>query len=486
MPINKVKNYLKEYSYLKSFQSLLYWDMETMMPKGAIKDRAERLSYIQGKIHHHLTAKKYHHLLEELANEKLSPIEKKLLKELKWDFHLQHALPASHVKKLARDQALASHVWAEARKNNDWKSFVPHLQNLINLKRNETSFFKAQTPYDALIQFYDKDFSSSEIKKLFNKLKQNLITITNQVKENKNFVQIKDLSGPFSIKKQQALSLYIAKIFGLPEEYSRLDTSVHPFSINISPQDQRITTRYVPHHLDSLGSTMHEVGHALYEYHLPSEWEGTPLAEAISLSVHESQSRFWENIIGRSREFCYFLYPTIKKAFPSAFEGVSKEGLFKIFNKSVPGLIRVESCELYYNQHIIIRFELEEMIFNQGLDAKDLPEMWNKMYQDVLGIKPKNFSEGILQDSHWAGAAFGYFPTYALGNLISGSLYQKMKKEIKSFHKNIEQGDFRSINAYLKSNIHQKGRSVSAKDIVGKLDTDDYLNYLKDKFKEFR
>ena len=484
MSIEKIKDYLKEYSYLKSIQSLLHWDMETMMPHGAIEDRAARLSYIQGKIHSHITSKKYRSLIEELEGQKLKPLEKKLAKELRWDFDLFHALPEKHVTELTHAQTIATHAWAQARKDNDWKSFKPHLQNLIDLKRREAGFYKSKKPYDALIRLHDKEFSSADINTLFSDLKKGLIKLTSEVKKDKSFVKVKDLKGPFEIKKQKELSLYAAKLCGLPEAHSRLDVSTHPFSINISPMDQRITTRYSKHDLDSLSSTMHEVGHALYEHNLPAEWEGTPFQEAVSLSVHESQSRFWENVIGRSSEFCSFLHPKMKELFPKSMKGISEEDLFHIFNKSVPGLIRVESSELYYNLHIIIRYEIEEMIFNQGMNVDEIPEIWNQKYQDYLGVAPSDYAQGVLQDSHWAGAAFGYFPTYTLGNLISGSLYYKMKKEVKGIKKDIAKGKLERVGNFLKDNIHSKGRSVTTFDLVGKLDVKDYLSYLSEKFKE--
>ena len=483
MSIDKIKDYLKEYSYLKSMQALLHWDMETMMPTGAIEDRAERLSYIQGKIHAHITSKKYQGLLKDLAHQKLKGKEKKLLQELKWDFDLNRVLPEKHVKELSHQQTIATHVWATARKNNDWKLFRPHLQKLIDLKRRETKFYKTKKPYDALIALHDKEFSSAEITELFLDLKKGLVKLSSRVKKEKSFVKVKDLKGPFDIDAQKSLSIYAAQLCGLPVEYSRLDISTHPFSINISPLDQRITTRYVTHNLDSLSSTMHEVGHALYEHHLPRKWEGTPFQEAISLSVHESQSRFWENVVGRSAEFCKFIHPKMKKLFPDSMKGITPEELFLIFNKSVPGLIRVESSELYYNLHIIIRYEIEEMVFNQGLNAGDIPELWNEKYKQYLGITPPDFSRGILQDSHWAGAAFGYFPTYTLGNLISGSLYQQMKMEIPGFKKDIRKGELGNISNWLKKNIHEKGRSVTSHDIIGKINVNDYLSYLEEKFR---
>lgn len=483
MSIDKIKEYLKEYSYLKSIQSLLHWDMETMMPSGAIEDRAERLAYIQGKIHAHITSKKYRNLLKDLSETRLKGKEKTLYKELQWDFDLYRVLPEKHVREITHEQTIATHVWARARKSNDWKVFKPHLQKLINLKRREAGFYKTRKPYDALIALHDKEFSSEEITQLFTELKEGLKVLTDKVNREKSFVKIKDLKGPFDIEAQKELSVYAAQVCGLPSEFSRLDISTHPFSINISPMDQRITTRYVAENLDSLSSTMHEVGHALYEHHLPKKWEGTPFQEAISLSVHESQSRFWENVVGRSREFCRFIHPKMKELFPKSMTGVSPEMLYLIFNKSVPGLIRVESSELYYNLHIIVRYEIEEMIFNQGLNADELPGIWNKMYRDYLGLTPDNHAKGILQDSHWAGAAFGYFPTYTLGNLISGSLYQLMKKEIPGFKKEISKGQLQNIGHWLRKNVHEKGRSVTSRDIIGKLEVSDYLTYLEEKFR---
>lgn len=482
MKTTAIQAYLLEYSHLKSIQALLHWDMETMMPTGAIEDRARHLSYIQGKLHSHITAKKYQDLLKDLARQKLTKKEEKLLKELKWDFDLNHALPEEHVKELSHAQTIATHAWQNARKTDDWKSYEPHLQKLIDLKKRETTYFKTKTPYDALLRLHDKEFSSKEIDKLFGKLKKGLIELTKKVKEDGTFVKVKDLKGPFNIDDQKKLSVFAARLCGLPESHSRLDESVHPFSINISPLDQRITTRYTTKNLDSLSSTMHEVGHALYEHNLPREWEGTPFQEAISLSVHESQSRFWENVVGRSREFCEFIHPKMKEFFPKSMKGINPETLYHIFNRSVPGLIRVESPELYYNLHVIIRYEIEEMIFNQGLKAKDIPKLWNEKYEAYLGVRPKTYREGLMQDSHWAGAAFGYFPTYTLGNLISGTLYQKMHKELPGFKKDIARGKLKKIEEYLKENIHSKGRSVTAHDIIGNLDVKDYLNYLSDKF----
>lgn len=484
MTILKIQNYLQEISLLGSASALAHWDMETMMPSEGIEARAQLLSYLNGRTHSLLTAKKYQALLDSTKKTKLNGFEKKILKELQWDLDLASALPAKHVEELSLASTTASHVWALARKNNDWESYFPHLQKIIDIKKRETTFYKTKTPYDALIRQFDKSFTVDSISTIFLDLRKGLTKLAKQVNEDGRFVKVKDLSAPFSIDAQVKLSQFITEAFGLASTQSRLDISTHPFSTTIANKDFRITTRYHEKDLDSFGSTMHEVGHALYEAGLPRDkWNGLPAAEAKGLSVHESQSRFWENVIGRSQEFCHFIHPKMKELFPSQMKGISPEKLFLVMNKSVPNLIRVESSELYYNLHVIIRFEIEKMIFNEGMSAHDIPHMWNELYEKYLGVKPLTISDGAMQDSHWAGGAFGYFPTYTLGNLISGSLYQKMKKEIKTFNQDIRKGEFSTILSYLRENIHSHGRCLEVGDIVGgEIRTKDYLDYLKEKF----
>jgi carboxypeptidase Taq len=484
MTISKIQKYLEEVALLNNAGSLAHWDMETMMPSEGIEARAKLLSYLSGKTHSLLTAKKYKSLLDSSKKVKLTAFEKKMLKELQWDYDMASALPSKHVEEISLASTNATHVWASARKNNDWDIFFPHLQKLIDLKKREATFYKAKTPYDALIRQFDKNFTVDSITDIFSDLRKGLTKLSKQVNDDGRFVKVKDLSAPFDINAQVELSKYITGIFGLPSSQSRLDISAHPFSTTIAPKDFRITTRYNEKDLDSFGSTMHEVGHALYEAGLPRDkWNGLPAADALSLSVHESQSRFWENIVGRSSEFCHFIHPKMKELFPSQMKGITPEKLFLIMNKSVPNLIRVESCELYYNLHVIIRFEIEKMIFNEGMDAFDIPYMWNELYEKYLGVRPKSIAEGAMQDSHWAGGAFGYFPTYTLGNLISGSLYQKMKREIKTFNQDIQKGEFSRILSYLRDNIHSHGRTTQISDIIGgEIRTKDYLDYLKEKF----
>ena len=484
MTIAKIQKHNEEIMLLQNASALAHWDMETMMPSEGVAARAQLLSYLGSQAHHLSTSRKYKSLIDATKKTKLTALEKKMIKELEWDYSLNSALPSKHVEEVSLAATNSHHAWVSARKNNDWDAFLPHLQKLIDLKKREAGFYKAKTPYDALIRQFDKNFTAESITVIFAELRKGLTKLAKQVNDDGRFVKVKDLNAPFDINSQVELSKYITGVFGLPASQSRLDISVHPFSTTIAPKDFRITTRYNEKDLDSFGSTMHEVGHALYEAGLPRDrYNGLPMAEAASLSVHESQSRFWENIIGRSPEFCQFILPKMKELFPNQMKGITAEKLFFIMNKSVPNLIRVESCELYYNLHVIIRFEIEKMIFNEGMDAFDIPYVWNELYEKYLGVRPKNISEGAMQDSHWAGGAFGYFPTYTLGNLISGSLYQKMKREIKTFNQDIQKGEFTRILSYLRENIHVHGRTLDLNNLVGgEIKTRDYLDYLKEKF----
>ncbi|MDH4466418.1 MAG: carboxypeptidase M32 [Bacteriovoracaceae bacterium] len=473
-----LKKYLKEFSYWKSIQALHNWDMETYMPEGAINDRAERLSFIDGKIHEHMTCKKYQKLLKSFQQAKKTKLESKLAKELLWDFKLKSKLPSSHVQEMSKATTHAIHVWATSKKNNDWKSFYPHLNKVINLKKKEADFYKLGNRYDGLLLSYEKELTSQEIGIIFDELKVGLKDLVKKISPSER----DNWEGEFPISNQVKLNHEMMSLFGLPSANSRLDSSGHPFSTIISPLDHRITTRYEVTNLNSLYATMHEVGHSLYGLNLPTKWEGSPFQEAISLSVDESQSRFWENIIGRSRPFCRFILPKIKNYFPKTnFSKMQSDELFLFLNDVNPSLIRVDSCELYYNIHIIIRFEIEKMIFNENLKTKEIPDVWNEKYRDYLGMVPPSNSLGVLQDTHWAAGAFGYFPTYTLGNLLSATLMKKLSQEIPNWENLVEEGNFSPILSFLNKNVHRHGRMIDLKDLAPKLGAKDYLDYLKSK-----
>jgi len=482
MKFKILKDHFKESSILKSLLSLHQWDMETMMPSGAINDRALRLSYLESKIHNHNTSKKYHKLLNTLSKSKLTKIQKKLIQESLFDYSLKSKLPSKHIIELSTVTTHASHVWGKARKENDWKVFAPHLKKIVQLKKREITFFNHKNPYDSLLQFYERDYNTSEIEIIFNNLKEGLKPIIKNVSP--SFLKENSFKEKFFLENQKKLNEHFCNLIGLPKKFSRLDVSNHPFSINISPYDQRITTRYCEDDFFSLYSTLHEIGHALYELHLPNAWEGSPLQESISLSAHESQSRFWENIIGRSKNFAIFLAPQLANFFPNLKEKFHSDKLFYFLNHSKPGTIRVDSCELYYNLHIIIRFEIEKALIGGDISVADLPDIWNQKYKDYLGIKVRNFSEGLLQDSHWAAGAFGYFPTYALGNLISATLNKKCSLQIKNEDQLIIQGNFSEHLNFMVKNLHSKGRMTSVKKIIPELGVEDYLEYLSKKLIE--
>jgi len=490
MSANEIKQHLKQYAYFRSCLRLLSWDMESKMPGNAIKDRSKSLAFIQGKMHQHMTCAKYDKMLKSfIAAKGLSKKEARLGQELRWDFNLSKALPGDFVEEMAEVSSLSNHAWIKARKENSWKAFLPHLQKMINIKRQEIEYLRSKdknnifkTPYDALLMQFDKEFDSHSITKIFAELKSGLSNSLRKIEKKPHFRSPPSAIGVFPIPAQEQLDHHLAKLVGLKEGHYRLDTSTHPFSTNISPLDQRITTRYQDDCLSSFFTTLHEAGHALYESNLPANWEGTPFQEAISFSVHESQSRFWENIVGRSFEFCQYILPTLQSYFPTNYKGMTAQKLFYHFNHTEAGLIRVDSCEAYYNLHVIVRFEIEEMIFNQGLNAKDIPGIWKQKYQNYLGISATEDRHGPMQDGHWASGAFGYFPSYALGNLISAQLLNLLKKHNPSYKEQIRQGDFAQIRNFLKQKIHRYGREKNIQEIVGKLSAAPFLQYLDAKF----
>jgi carboxypeptidase Taq len=477
--MKSIKHYLKEYSYLKSIQALQHWDMETQMPKGAIIDRAERMAYVEGKLHQHLTSSTYKKMLLEFSKKKKNKLEEKLYQELKWDFELKNKLPAKFVHDLSHATSHANHAWQHAKKENDWKSYVPHLKKVIQLKKQEGRFYNKSNPYAGLFKTFEKELSLEQVSAIFTELKEGLQTIIRKIPARREIL----LQGPFDIEKQKLLNVEIKNLIGLTDHFSRLDISTHPFSTNISPNDHRITSRYVEHDFQSLYSTIHEVGHSLYELNLPAKkWEGTPFQEALSLTVHESQSRFWENIIGRSRPFAKLLLPKLKVLFPkSEIKNWSSEQLFVYLNDINPGYIRVDSCELYYNFHVIIRFEIEKLIFSGNAKVEELPEIWNEKYKEYLGLTPPTYALGILQDSHWAGGAFGYFPTYTLGNLLSATLWKDLQANILDCDGQIERGEFSRILNYLVKHVHEHGRMISLKTLAPNFGPKDYLEYLEKK-----
>lgn len=488
-------NLSREIKVLKGISHLLDWDQETYMPEGASAIRAEQFEVLSGIIHAKSTSSEFKNALEKLIDietgtlksDQFDPKQKASLREWRKDFRQETCLPEQFIKDFAKLTSQSIVIWREARKQNGFHHFAPYLEKIIEMCRKKADLIGyKEHPYDALLDLYEPGITTKEVEKLFSELETEITPLVKTVSN----LSIDDsfLHGKFSEEKQIAFSKMLLKKMDYDEKYGRLDFSTHPFSSASHPTDSRITTRIHPSMLMSnIYTVMHEAGHGLYEMGLPTEEYGTPIGEALSLGMHESQSRFWETHIGRSKAFWQFYYPLLQKEFPS-LSSVPLEQFYVAINKVTPSFIRVEADEVTYSLHVILRFQIEKALIGGSLKVRDIPEVWNEKMKQFLNIEPKNYAEGCLQDVHWSMGGFGYFPSYTLGNIYAAQIFEAFEKQFPSWEEKIQSGDLSFIKKWLNESIHQYGRMYSSKEILQKITgheitTKPYLNYLKGKFK---
>ncbi len=448
----------KAVSLIDGISALLDWDQQTYMPEAGGKWRAKQIEYLAVLRHKLLLDPE----LKKEAENDSDPINRDgVLREIE----KASKLPIDFVARKSKASSLAFQVWLRAKPENNFSLVAPHLEDLVALSKEEADLrgYK-KDPYDALLDQYEWGGEVFWVEPL---LKELLFKVKSSTQTKKKF--------PMPVVEQQTLCTKIINQLGLSSETSRLDSSAHPFCTTIGVGDYRITTRYDPDNLfSSLFSTLHEAGHCLYEAGLNSDQRGLPRGEAVSLGVHESQSRFYENIIGRSKEFCSFL---------SRVTGINDSDIYNEVNFVSPSLIRVEADEVTYSIHIVIRFLLELALLKGELTVQDLPSAWNELYEKHLGLKPSSDREGVLQDVHWYSGAFGYFPTYVLGNIYGGMLLEKIKKDISDFDLLVSEGQFSKINNWFKENIYQYGSEFKPKDLIErvtseKISSKPFIEYL--------
>lgn len=479
---------IKEIGLLGSVSNLLHWDRETHLPEGSVSLRAEQMELMGRLSHLRLIDEKLWEKVERAATEPLEETENAILRECRRDIERARKLPSRLVSELDRVTTFAQEDWKKARQQNDFNAFKPHLEKLLRLKREAGRCLAAegQSEYDALFDSFEPGMTLKAIKPLFAKLKLELIPLIAKLRE-KQAGWPEKLKGPFPVAAQKALSRKLLEVIGFDLKKGRLDTATHPFCGG-TPGDIRLATRYTePLLRDSFYTTLHEGGHGLYEQGLPLEHRFTPLAEGCSNALHESQSRFWENMIGRSKPFLEFFLPVFREHLPSVFNGLSADNLFKIFNHVKPIFIRVNSDEVTYNLHIILRTELEEMLFTDTLDLDDLPEAWNQKMRDTLGITPPDNAHGLLQDVHWSYGAFSYFPTYTLGNLYAAQWWHQIRRDIPDVDEKIAAGNFAPILDWHREKIHRNGRRFPPAELCRRITREElnetyFLDYLKTKF----
>lgn len=486
--LSKLKTRLAEVNALNSAVAMMDWDQQTHMPKGGAKARAEHTGVLSRLSHELFVADETQTWLDSAIKEvDPSTEDGNMLRVLRRDMDLRTKFPAELVEEKTRLTSQGHEEWVEARAANDFAKFAPFLEKIVDIHRREAELLGyTDHIYDALTDQYEEGASKKFWDNMFDGIREPL---TQLVAEIKGAPQVDDsfLYGEWPVEAQRAFSLKLIDAIGFDLERGRLDTAPHPFCTGWSIGDIRLTTRFKNYLPSAIMGSLHEAGHGVYEQGSPMDWDGSPLAGGVSLGFHESQSRTWENIVGRSQAFWSRFLPDLQAAFPS-LQGVDLNTWYRALNRSEPSLIRVEADEVTYNLHIMVRFELECDMLTGALAIKDLPEAWNAKYQQYLGITPPNDAEGCLQDVHWSMGSMGYFPTYSMGNILSYQIWNRLVADLGDVDALMAHGDFAPILGWLRENLYRFGRSVKPQDLIkqvtgGGMDPAPYLTAISAKYR---
>jgi carboxypeptidase Taq len=490
----ELRTRLAEISDLSRAAAILAWDQETMMPPRGAAVRAEQLATLSRITHQKFTAPEVGRLLDELAGfEAEQPpdsFEASLVRVVRRDWQKACKVPSDLRAEMTRAGSLGLQAWIAAREQSDFKAFLPALERNLELRHRYVACFDGDyaEPYDALLDDYERGMTSAEVRPIFAYVREHQTQL------------VKDVGGvdalpepparTFDLERQKTFELDVVRRFGYDDESWRLDPTVHPFATGSGIQDIRITTRYFETNLDGLFATMHECGHGLYEHQIDESLERTSLARGVSLGMHESQSRMWENLVGRSLPFWRYFFPRLQELFPEALGGSDAESWYRQINAVEPSLIRVDADESTYNLHVILRFELEQDMLAESFPLGQLPEEWNRRMWDYLGVEVPDDNRGVLQDKHWASGSLGYFPTYALGNLISAQLWERIVTDIPDLYEEFERGEFGALRDWLREHLHRHGRKFTPAETLEraigtrKIDPEPYVRYLRAKVGE--
>jgi carboxypeptidase Taq len=473
-PYDSLTAHAQETAKLNSIAGLLEWDERTKMPPAAGAYRAEQISYLAGEVHKRQTAPEVGEWLAQLADGPLAADPHSdsgtVIRQLRREYDKKTRLPQLLVEELSRTAVLGQQMWVEARKADSFAMFKPILEKTLDLKRQEAAALGYEaTPYDALLDDYEPHAKTAEVSATLAGLRDELTPLVARIVGSARQPDSQLLKRDFPVEAQEAFGKQAAAAIGFDFNAGRLDVTDHPFCGGAGPRDIRITTRYNASDFgDAFFSILHEAGHGLYEQGLPPEHFGLPTGEAVSLGIHESQSRMWENQVGRSRAFWELMLPKAQATFPS-LEGASLDAVYAAINEVRPSLVRVDADEVTYNLHILIRFELERAMIEDDLQAAELPAAWNEKYQKYLGITPPSDADGCLQDVHWSAGLFGYFPTYSLGNLYAGQFFAKASEELGDLHAAFRRGEFAPLLEWLRTNIHRRGQRYTAAELAMKV-----------------
>jgi carboxypeptidase Taq len=485
---------LGEINDLSRAASLLGWDERTMMPAAGAGARAQVMATLARVRHQMFSAPEIGELIEaarpEVSGEPHDSIDAALLRVVSRDYEKALRVPAELRAEMAHTSSVAERAWVDAKSNSDFGALLPHLERNVELARRFGDCYQGfegfEHPYDPLLDEYEPGMSTAEMQRVLEQLRDGLVPLVEEVRGRRP-ADDSCLRGDFPAEAQRELIAGLLAELPLPADGWRLDPTEHPFATSISLADIRLTTRYDDKNLGmGLFSSLHESGHGLYEAGVDPELQRTPLGKPRSLGLHESQSRLWENWVGRSRPYLKHLLPRLRRAFPASFKGVKLDQLEAAANRAEPSLIRIEADELTYNLHILVRFQLELEIFTGELELADLPEAWNTRYRSYLGLEVPDDARGVLQDVHWAAGAYGYFPTYSLGNVIAGQLWEAARRDLPELESELAAGELRPLGEWLREHVHTYGRRLTPVEILdragcGGLSVEPLLEHLRER-----
>lgn len=490
----KLAKKLEELGQLEQIMGILHWDQEVIMPRGATQARAGQISSLAGVAHEKQTDPQIGELLDQLeagSSKDLDPYELCNIRETRRAYDRETKVPMELVQEMAELSSKGHHVWAKARAENKYSDFAPVLERLIELQKQWAHHVEPnKPPYDVLMDIYERDLTMDRVDLIFERLKVELVPLIRAIQESAYQPDTSFLQGEFSVAKQEKLGRTISEALGFDFDKGRMDVSVHPFCGGADPTDVRITTRYgSDNFMESLFAVIHETGHAMYEQGRMERDRALPVSEALTTGIHESQSLFWERMISKQKAFCEHYMDLFTRTFPDNLKGVDVQVFYEAINICRPSFIRVESDEVTYPMHIILRYEIEKGIFDGTYAVSDLPEVWNNKMQEYVGIRPATDTEGILQDVHWSGGAFGYFPSYTFGAMYACQFYNAMKQRTPDLENWIREGKFQLIRQWLNEKIHVKGKLLSTeallKEVTGEdLNPTHFTTYLKNKYNE--
>jgi carboxypeptidase Taq len=473
---------------------LIYWDMRTGAPKKGLETRSEVVGELSTEVFRMAISDEMGGYLAFLTQpeqfDALDPASRKMVTESKKDYDRSKKIPPDKYQAYVVLTAQSETVWEEAKNSNNYTLFQPYLEKIVNTINEFIELWGHEdNKYNTLLDMYEPGMTVAKLDQVFNALREKAVPLLQAIQNAPNQPDCSFLNQPFAKDKQKEFSEFILRQMHYDFEAGRLDETVHPFATGLNPGDVRITTKY---QLDDIASalfgTIHEGGHALYEQNISPELIGTNLCSGSSMGIHESQSRFWENIVGRSRAFWDRYYGDLQKAFAGQLDDISADDFYRAINHIQSSLIRIEADELTYNLHIMVRYEIEKELINGKITVADLPKVWNAKYKEYLGVTPASDSEGVLQDVHWSDGSFGYFPSYSLGNMYAAQFAHKLKKQFPEYEEWIASGNLLPIKEWLSEQIYQYGKLLTPTEIIVKvtgeeLNPDYLVNYLEDKYK---